>query len=76
LSGPGLKGNVPTQYAGQAPQYRAASGEGCVTVRPIGGSLALASLNLTRRDIFPTLTATLTTIAFDDSSWQRFEART
>jgi hypothetical protein len=47
-----------------------------VTVRPIGGSLALASLNLTRRDIFPTLTATLTTIAFDDSSWQRFEART
>ena len=51
LSGPGLKGNVPTQYAGQAPQYRAASGEGCVTVRPIGGSLALASLNLTRRDI-------------------------
>jgi hypothetical protein len=42
----------------------------------IGGSLALASLNLTRRDILPTLTATLTTIAFDDSSLQRFEART
>ena len=28
---------------------------------------------LTRRDIIPTLTATLTTIAFDDSSLQRFE---
>src|SRR5215217_1799018 len=42
----------------------------------IDGSLALASLNLTRRDILPTLTATLTTIAFDDSSLQRFEART
>jgi hypothetical protein len=42
----------------------------------IGGSLALASLNLTRRDILPTLTATLTTIAFDDSSLQRFEAGT
>jgi hypothetical protein len=37
---------------------------------------ALASLNLTRREIFPTLTATLTTIAFDDSSLQRFEACT
>ena len=34
------------------------------------------SLNLTRRDILPTLTATLTTIALDDSSLQRFEART
>ena len=34
----------------------------------IGGSLALASLNLTRRDILPTLTATLTTIAFDCGS--------
>jgi hypothetical protein len=32
------------------------------------GSLALASLNLTRRDILPTLAATLTKIAFDDSS--------
>jgi hypothetical protein len=42
----------------------------------IGGSLALASLNLTRRDILPTLTATLTTIAINDSSLQRFEART
>jgi hypothetical protein len=42
----------------------------------IDGSLALASLNLTRRDIVPTLTATLTTIAFDDSSLQRFEACT
>jgi hypothetical protein len=42
----------------------------------ISGSLALASLNLTRRDILPTLTATLTTIAFDDSSLQRFEAGT
>jgi hypothetical protein len=42
----------------------------------IGGSLALASLNHTRRDIIPTLTATLTTIAFDDSSLQRFEAKT
>jgi hypothetical protein len=42
----------------------------------IDGSLALASLNLTRRDIIPTLTATLTTIAFDDSSLQRFEACT
>ena len=42
----------------------------------ISGSLALASLNLTRRDILPTLTATLTTIAFDDSSLQRFEAST
>jgi hypothetical protein len=42
----------------------------------IDGLLALASLNLTRRDILPTLTATLTTIAFDDSSLQRFEART
>jgi hypothetical protein len=42
----------------------------------IDGSLALASLNLTRRDILPTLTATLTTIAFDDSSLQRFEACT
>src|SRR5437588_9351287 len=40
----------------------------------ISGSLTLASLNLTRRDIIPTLTATLTTIAFDDSSLQRFEA--
>jgi hypothetical protein len=28
------------------------------------------------RDIVPTLTATLTTIAFDDSSLQRFEAGT
>ena len=42
----------------------------------IDGSLELASLNLTRRDILPTLTATLTTIAFDDSGLQRFEART
>jgi hypothetical protein len=42
----------------------------------ISGSLALASLNLTRRDILPTLTATLTTTAFDDSSLQWFEART
>jgi hypothetical protein len=42
----------------------------------ISGSLALASLNLTRRDILPTLTATLTTIALDDSSLQQFEART
>ena len=42
----------------------------------IDGLLALASLNLTRRDILPTLTATLTTIALDDSSLQRFEART
>src|SRR5437763_7779637 len=42
----------------------------------IDGSLALASLNLTRRDFVPTLTATLTTIAFDDSSLQRFEACT
>jgi hypothetical protein len=42
----------------------------------IDGSLALASLNLTRRNILPTLTATLTTIALDDSSLQRFEART
>jgi hypothetical protein len=42
----------------------------------VGRSLALASLNLTRRDILPTLTATLTTIAFDDSSLQRFEAGT
>jgi DNA invertase Pin-like site-specific DNA recombinase len=33
-----------------------------------------ASLNLTRRDILPTLTATLTTIAFDDSSLQRAQA--
>jgi hypothetical protein len=49
-------------------------------LRPISlvakSSLALASLNLTRRDILPTLTATLTTIALDDSSLQRFEART
>jgi hypothetical protein len=29
-----------------------------------------------RPKILPTLTATLTTIAFDDSSLQRFEART
>jgi hypothetical protein len=36
----------------------------------------IASLNLTRRDIIPTLTAPLTTIAFDDSSLQRFEACT
>jgi len=42
----------------------------------IDGSLALASLNPTRRDIVPTLTATLTTIAFDDSSLQRFETCT
>jgi hypothetical protein len=42
----------------------------------IDSSLALASLNLTRRDILPTLAATLTTIAFDDSSLQWFEART
>jgi Porin subfamily len=42
----------------------------------IDGSLALASLHLTRRDVLPTLTATLTTIALDDSSLQRFEART
>ena len=42
----------------------------------IDGLLALASLNLTRRDRVPTLTATLTTIAFDDSSLQRFEACT
>jgi hypothetical protein len=41
----------------------------------IGGSLALTSLNLTRRDIVSTLTATLT-IAFDNSSLQRFEACT
>jgi hypothetical protein len=34
----------------------------------IGGSLALASLDLTRRNILPTLSATLTTIALDDSS--------
>jgi hypothetical protein len=40
------------------------------------GSLALASLNLTRRDIVPTLAATLTTIAFDNSSLQWFEACT
>ena len=38
--------------------------------------IALASLNLTRRNVLPTLTATLATIAFDDSSLQRFEART
>ena len=37
---------------------------------------ALASLNLTRRDILPTLAATLTTISLDDSSLQRFEANT
>src|SRR3974377_1646533 len=42
----------------------------------IDGSLALASLNHTRRDILPTLTATLTTIALDDRSLQRLEART
>jgi hypothetical protein len=42
----------------------------------IGGSLALASLNLTRRDILPTLTATLTTIAFDDSSLRWLEIST
>jgi hypothetical protein len=42
----------------------------------LGGLLALASLNLTRRDILPTLAATLTTIALDDSSLQRFEAGT
>jgi hypothetical protein len=42
----------------------------------ICGLLALASRNLTRRDIVPTLTATLTTIAFDNSSLQRFEACT
>jgi hypothetical protein len=42
----------------------------------IGGSLALASLNLTRRDILPTLTATLTTIAFDDSSLRWLEINT
>jgi hypothetical protein len=43
----------------------------------IDGLLALASLNLTRQDMVPTLTATLTTIAFfDDSSLQRFEAFT
>ena len=42
----------------------------------IDGSLALVSLSLTRRDIVLTLTATLTTIAFDDSSLQRFEACT
>jgi hypothetical protein len=36
----------------------------------------LQGLNLTRRDVVPTLTATFTTIAFDDSSLQRFEART
>jgi hypothetical protein len=40
------------------------------------GSLPLASLNPTRRDIIPTLAATLTTIAFDDSSLQWFEACT
>src|SRR6202521_2970322 len=42
----------------------------------IDGLLALASLNLTRRDIVPTLTATLTTIAFDNNSLQRFEGCT
>ena len=42
----------------------------------IDGSLALASLNLTRRDILPTLTATLTTIAFDDSSLRWLEIST
>ena len=42
----------------------------------ISGSLALTSLNLTRRDILPTLTATLTIIALDNSSLQRFEAST
>jgi hypothetical protein len=41
----------------------------------ISSSLALVSLNLTSRDNVPTLTATLTTIAFDESSLQRFEAR-
>jgi hypothetical protein len=34
----------------------------------ISGLIALASLNLTRRDFLPTLIATLTTIAFDESS--------
>jgi hypothetical protein len=42
----------------------------------MGSHLGWLPLNLTRRDILPTLTATLTTIAFDDSSLQRFEART
>jgi hypothetical protein len=38
--------------------------------------LALASLNLTRRDILPTLTATLTTIDFDNSSLRWLEIST
>ena len=42
----------------------------------LSGLLALASLNLTRRDIIPPSAATLTTIAFDDSSLQWFEACT
>jgi hypothetical protein len=41
-----------------------------------GDFVGIRTLNLTRRDIVPTLTATLTTIAFDDSSLQRFEACT
>ena len=42
----------------------------------ISGLLALASLNLTPLGLFPTLAATLTTIAFDDSSLQWFEINT
>ena len=48
---------------------------GLLLIQPYRGE-TLASLNLTRRDILPTLTVTLTTIAFDDSSLQRFEAGT
>jgi hypothetical protein len=42
--------------------------------RANAGIQPLASLNLTRRNILPTLAATLTTIA--SSFLQRFEART
>ena len=38
--------------------------------------LALASLNLTRRDIQPTLTAALTTIAFNNNSLRGLEVGT
>jgi hypothetical protein len=58
------------------PEYTAENVYSTKRAHFIGGSLALASLNHTRRDILPTLTATPTTIALDDSSLQRSEART
>jgi hypothetical protein len=42
----------------------------------ISGSLALASLNHTCRNLVPTFSATFTTIAFDDSSLRWLEINT